>query len=87
MDSKFEVTGSTGSNFFEPLLNDAETAKLLGDMKVKTLQRMARTGLIPAHKIGRYWFFRATELDTWLRHRCVSATDAIQSAHRPCLVN
>lgn len=51
---------------FEPLLNDEQTGHLLGDMHPKTLQRLARMGKIPSHKIGRFWFFRASELDSWL---------------------
>jgi hypothetical protein len=31
------------------------------------VQRMARRGQIPAYRIGRYWRFRASELDEWLR--------------------
>jgi excisionase family DNA binding protein len=72
---------------FEPLLNDEQTAQLLGGMHTKTLQRMARNGQIPAHKIGRYWYFRASELDSWLKTSCVPADDALNSGHRPCLVN
>lgn len=58
---------------FEPLLNDEQTAKLLGDMHPKTLQRIARAGQIPAHKIGRFWYFRASELNAWLNQSRVSA--------------
>jgi excisionase family DNA binding protein len=53
--------------FFEPLLNDVNAAGLLGGMHVKTLQRMARNAQIPTHKIGRYWYFRASELNEWLK--------------------
>ena len=37
--------------FFEPLLNDEQTAKLLGDMHPKTLQRMTRNRLIPTSPV------------------------------------
>lgn len=63
-------TTSGNSGCFEPLLNDEDTAKLLGGMHVKTLQRMARNGQVPAHQIGRYWYFRASELDAWLKKSC-----------------
>jgi excisionase family DNA binding protein len=53
--------------YFEPLLNDRQAAELLG-IHPKTLQRCARTGQIPAHRIGRFWRYRASELDAWLRH-------------------
>jgi excisionase family DNA binding protein len=62
---------------FEPLLNDQQAAQLLGNMHPRTLQRLARTGVIPAIKIGRFWFFRASTLDAWV-------SSQVQSQHRPC---
>ena len=53
--------------YFEPLLSDVDAALLLGGMHVKTLQRMARNGQVPAHRFGKPWFFRASELDAWLK--------------------
>jgi excisionase family DNA binding protein len=52
---------------FEPLLNEKEAAALLGGLHPKTLQRMARAGQIPAYRVGRWWRFRASELDKWLQ--------------------
>jgi excisionase family DNA binding protein len=52
---------------YEPLMSDAEAAKFLGGLHPKTVQRMARRGKLPAYRIGRYWRFRASELDQWLR--------------------
>ena len=52
---------------FERLLNVIDAAKLLGDIHPKTLMRKARAGDIPAYQIARSWFFRASELDIWLR--------------------
>lgn len=63
---------------FEPLLEVAEAAKLLGGMHVKTLMRLARTNEVPAVKIGRHWYFRASILDAWVRAK-------VHSSHRPCL--
>ncbi|MGB7136646.1 MAG: helix-turn-helix domain-containing protein [Acidobacteriaceae bacterium] len=51
---------------FEPLLSESEAAKFLGGLHPKTVQRMARRGELPAFRIGRYWRFRASELDRWL---------------------
>jgi len=51
---------------FEPVLNTDEAAALL-QIHPKTLQRMARQGVVPAFRIGDLWRFRASELDTWLR--------------------
>ena len=47
---------------FEPLLTDAEAAELLG-LHPKTIQRLARTGELPAVRVGRYWRFRASALN------------------------
>ena len=52
---------------FEPLLNVIEAAKLLGGIHPKTLMRKARNGEIPGYQFARAWFFRASELDEWLR--------------------
>ena len=52
---------------FERLLSAEEAAQLLGGIHVKTLQRMARGREVPSHRIGRGWFFRASELDAWLQ--------------------
>ena len=62
---------------FEPLLKVEEAALLLGGMHPKTLMRLARLGEVPAIKIGRCWFFRASALNDWI---------GLQSqSHRPCL--
>jgi excisionase family DNA binding protein len=54
---------------FEPLISSSEAARLLGNIHVKTLQRYARRGGLPGYQIGGHWFFRASELDSWLRSR------------------
>jgi len=51
---------------FEPLLNAAEAALFLGGLHVKTIQRWARAGTIPAYHIGKYWRYKASELSAWL---------------------
>jgi excisionase family DNA binding protein len=56
---------------YEPLLNDAQAAAFLGGLHPKTVQRMARRGEIPAFRIGRYYRYRASELDAWLRSHVV----------------
>lgn len=57
----------TASANFEPLLAADEAAKLLGGIHPKTLMRKARNGEVPGYQISRSWFFRASELDNWLR--------------------
>jgi excisionase family DNA binding protein len=51
---------------FEPLIGSCEAARLLGNIHVKTLQRYARRGSLPGYQIGGHWYFRASELDSWL---------------------
>ena len=60
-----ELSGTASTYHFEPLLTDEQVAGLLG-IHQKTLQRLCRAGQIPAHRIGRFWRFRASELDKWL---------------------
>jgi len=52
---------------FERLMSDVEAAAFLGGLHPKTVQRMARRGQLPAYRVGRFWRFRASELDEWLR--------------------
>jgi excisionase family DNA binding protein len=52
---------------FEPLLNDDQAAKFLGGIHRTTLQRMAKTGKIPAYRVGRFWRYRASELNQCLQ--------------------
>ena len=54
---------------FEPLIGSCDAAKLLGSIHVKTLQRYARLGRVPGYQIGGHWYFRASELDSWLQSR------------------
>ena len=51
---------------FERVLNTEEAAALL-QIHPKTLQKMAREGIVPAFRIGDLWRFRASALDEWLR--------------------
>jgi len=64
---------------FEPLIDSASAAELL-KIHRKTLERMALRGEVPGHKVGRFWRFRASELDGWLRSR-------INSERQPCCTN
>jgi excisionase family DNA binding protein len=52
---------------FEPLIGSCEAAKLLGNIHLKTLQRYARHRIVPGYQIGGHWYFRASELDSWLQ--------------------
>jgi excisionase family DNA binding protein len=49
----------------EPLWSDEQAADFLG-LHPKTVQRMARRGELPAYRVGKYWRYRASELNDWL---------------------
>lgn len=63
----------SASLFFEPLLDLREAAAVLG-MHWKTLEGMARSGKVPAFKVGKRWRFRLTSLNAWLEHGLNSTT-------------
>ena len=63
---------------FEPLLNSEEGASLLGGIHTKTLQRMARRGEVAGYQVAHRWYFRASELDAWLKTRLNSGSQSIR---------
>jgi hypothetical protein len=60
-----QLANITGQQF-EPLLSVEHASQLLGGMHPKTLMRMARATQVPAIKLGRFWYFRASSLNTWV---------------------
>jgi excisionase family DNA binding protein len=62
---------------FEPLL-DVQTAAKSLSLHPKTVMRMARQKRIPAYRVGRFWFFRASLIDSWLNSQleCGSANSS-----------
>ena len=64
---------------FEPLLDSAAASHLLGGIHPKTLQRKARIGEIPGYLMANRWFFRASELDEWLKTRIHSGSQSIRT--------
>jgi excisionase family DNA binding protein len=63
---------------FEPLIDADEVSKLLG-LHPKTVQQMARAGRVPGIRIGKFWRFRRSEIDRWLR----SEVNCAGYAYRP----
>jgi len=65
---------------FELPMNTEETAAYVG-YHPKTVERMARTGEIPAHPVSgvrrKTWKFFPSELDAWLRSK-------VNSRRYPC---
>jgi excisionase family DNA binding protein len=60
------VNIGTRSRDFEALLDVSEAAGLLR-IHPKTLQRLARFAHVPAYRVGRFWRYRASDLEMWLR--------------------
>ena len=50
---------------FEPLLDTIDAAALL-QIHPKTLQKLARAGIVIGIRIGKLWRFRASALNEWL---------------------
>jgi excisionase family DNA binding protein len=65
----------------EPLWSDVEAADFL-QIHPKTLQRMARRAEIPAYRLGRYWRFRGSELDAWLRSQARSSNPSASATRK-----
>ena len=63
---------------FEPLIDADEVGKLLG-LHPKTVQQMARGGRMPGIRVGKFWRFRKSEIDRWLR----SEVNCVGYAYRP----
>ena len=52
---------------YEPLMDEKQVAQFLGGLHPKTVQRMARRGELPHCRVGKYYRFRASELDAWIQ--------------------
>ena len=59
---------STGAFSPEPLLDSNQAAAIMR-IHPKTLQKMARRGVIRALQIGKVWRFRASVLDEWIQQQ------------------
>lgn len=62
----------------EPLIDAKAAGKIIG-VCAKTVKRMAGRRDLPAIRIGKYWRFRASELDRWIRRQL-----GVESANSPC---
>ncbi|PWT91836.1 MAG: hypothetical protein C5B55_07420 [Blastocatellia bacterium] len=69
------TVGSSSTQRFEPLLDSREAAAML-HIHHKTLERKARGGEISGYQIAGRWYFRASELDDWLRSRVNSLSQS-----------
>jgi len=62
----------------EPLLTSKEAAALL-KVHPKVLERWAKVGEIPALKVGKFWRYRASALETWVETK-------LHSTCQPCRI-
>ncbi|MGB8029693.1 MAG: helix-turn-helix domain-containing protein [Terracidiphilus sp.] len=58
----------TGAFCPEPLLDSIQAAAIM-QIHPKTLQKLARRGVIRALQIGKVWRFRASVLDEWIQQK------------------
>jgi excisionase family DNA binding protein len=63
----------------EPWVSVEDVAKHLGVVKDSVYRWIEHRGL-PAHKIGRLWKFKLSEVDEWVRSR--GADDQTPDGHR-----
>lgn len=66
------------SHFLKPLLNSQQVGEILS-LCPKVIERMARGGEIPALKVGKFWRYRAAELDAWIGAQ-------LSSNHQACRI-
>jgi excisionase family DNA binding protein len=59
------TSNHTAAPLFEPLLDSDQAGQLLR-LHPKSVQRMARRGELPAHRVGKYYRYRASELNAWI---------------------
>jgi excisionase family DNA binding protein len=81
------TAGPTTQPQLEPLLSPAQVGEMLG-LQSKTVQKLARYGELPAVRIGRYWRFRASDLNKWIDVQsstpistCVNSKGEKQNVH------
>jgi excisionase family DNA binding protein len=60
-----EALSPRGSFVPERLIDSDEAAAIIG-IHPKTLQRMARRGVIRGIRVGKLWRFRASAIDQWI---------------------
>jgi excisionase family DNA binding protein len=66
------VTSTWNGGFApEPLL-DTDQAAAIMRIHPKTLQKLARRGVIRAIQIGKVWRFRASVLEDWIQQKFAS---------------
>lgn len=82
---ELEMLGLLRTPTNESFVDPNEAAQFI-KLNRRTLLRLARQGLIPAHPLAgnkrKKWRFLISELDSWARARVNSTSDPCQSSRR-----
>ena len=62
---------STAHDLPQPLLDSDEAASIM-KIHPKTLQKLARKGIVRGVHIGKLWRFRASEIEQWIDRQLAS---------------
>ncbi len=62
---------SSGSFVPERLLDSDEAAKIM-NVHPKTLQKLARKGIVRGVHVGKLWRFRASTIEDWIQRQLAS---------------
>jgi excisionase family DNA binding protein len=62
----------------EPLLTSSEVAKILR-VNPKVVERWAKAGEVPAFKVGKFWRYRSSDLESWVGTQ-------VHSDRQPCRI-
>jgi len=62
---------SAAHALLEPLLDSDEAASIM-KIHPKTLQKLARKGIVRGVHIGKLWRFRASEIEQWIDRQLAS---------------
>ena len=63
----------------EQLLTSAEAASILR-VNPKVLERWAKAGEVPAFKVGKFWRYRASALESWVEAQLHSECQPCRTA-------
>ena len=70
------MTPSLMANQLESLLTSKDVGEVLG-IHTKVVERMAKRGEVPALRVGRFWRYRAPDLESWVGSK-------VHSICQPC---
>jgi len=74
-----QVTAAANQQI-EPWFSVEEIARHLGVSK-ETIYRWLEKKLIPAHRLGKFWKFKPSEVDRWIMGGGAAVLDTPREAH------